>query len=45
EAAATLCAALHELAGVGARRSVAQRAPPGGLGAAINDRLFRASLH
>jgi L-threonylcarbamoyladenylate synthase len=43
EAAANLFAALHELDRAGARRILAQRAPAGGLGEAINDRLFRAS--
>jgi L-threonylcarbamoyladenylate synthase len=43
EAAANLFAALHELDRTGARRILAQRAPAGGLGEAINDRLFRAA--
>jgi L-threonylcarbamoyladenylate synthase len=43
EAAANLFAALHELDRTEARRILAQRAPTGGLGEAINDRLFRAS--
>jgi L-threonylcarbamoyladenylate synthase len=43
EAAANLFAALHDLDRTGARRILAQRAPAGGLGEAINDRLFRAS--
>jgi L-threonylcarbamoyladenylate synthase len=43
EAAANLFAALHELDRTGASRILAQRAPPGGLGEAINDRLFRAA--
>jgi L-threonylcarbamoyladenylate synthase len=43
EAAANLFTALHELDRTGARRILAQRAPAGGLGEAINDRLFRAS--
>ncbi|MDR3192147.1 MAG: hypothetical protein LBT87_03675, partial [Treponema sp.] len=43
EAAANLFAALHDLDRSGARRILAQRAPPGGLGEAINDRLSRAS--
>ncbi|MDR0998490.1 MAG: threonylcarbamoyl-AMP synthase [Treponema sp.] len=43
EAAANLFASLHELDRTGACRILAQRAPAGGLGEAINDRLFRAS--
>jgi L-threonylcarbamoyladenylate synthase len=43
EAATNLFAALHELDQTGARRILAQRAPAGGLGEAVNDRLFRAS--
>ncbi|MDR1637091.1 MAG: threonylcarbamoyl-AMP synthase [Treponema sp.] len=43
EAAANLFTALHELDRAGTRRILAQRAPAGGLGEAINDRLFRAS--
>jgi L-threonylcarbamoyladenylate synthase len=44
EAAANLFAALHELDRAGARRILAQRAPAGGLGEAINDRLSRAAF-
>jgi L-threonylcarbamoyladenylate synthase len=43
EAAANLFTALHELDRAGVRRILAQRAPAGGLGEAINDRLFRAA--
>jgi L-threonylcarbamoyladenylate synthase len=43
EAAANLFAVLHELDRTGACRILAQRAPAGGLGEAINDRLFRAA--
>lgn len=43
EAAASLFATLHELDAAGLSRIRAERAPDHGLGAAINDRLYKAS--
>jgi L-threonylcarbamoyladenylate synthase len=43
EAAANLFDILHEMDGLGLRLIHAEEAPPGGLGAAINDRLQRAA--
>jgi L-threonylcarbamoyladenylate synthase len=43
EAAASLFELLHELDGLGLEAILAEEAPPGGLGPAINDRLRRAS--
>ncbi len=43
EAAASLFAVLHELDSLGLSAIRAERAPPGGLSHAINDRLYKAS--